>query len=182
MKEELFKKAFHENSLIGIRTIREEYDETIIGYITNMNESVLTLNEVDEYGFYIGFTQFIIDDITDIEINDGYQKRFKFIIENNSLFNPNTRNTIWKEGELLLQNLPFLIEKKEIVTLHFHEDNFDTGIILQCNKSYVILQCITRDGEEDGISYYPVNNLIGIRYAGLQEQKIKLLYENRGCY
>jgi len=41
---------------------------------------------------------------------------------------------------------------------------------------------IGREGDDDGTSYYPIDKLIGLKYDGLEEQKIKLLYENRSKF
>jgi len=178
MKQNVLKKAFEEKTLIGMRTNREEWDETIIGFITELDELSLTISEVDKYGFDIGQTQIEIDDIIHIDVDDPYQRRLSYIINNRFVFDRSKTKTLWRKGEALLSCIHPLIEEKKIVTLYLEEDEYITGIILEYERPYIMVRCIGRDGREDGVSYYPIDNLTGARYDGLEEQKIKLLYEN----
>lgn len=182
MKKEILEKAIKEKTLVGIRTNMLEWGESIIGFIVDLGESFFTINEIDENGFLIGNTQISIDDVINIDINDRYQRRMMFIYNNNSAFNINERVTIWKEGEELMPHIKILIEDKIIATLYLNENDYVTGFVLKYNKTYVIIQNIGNEGDEDGTSYYPIDKLIGMRYNGIEEQKIKLLYENRTSF
>ncbi|MBW6480872.1 MAG: hypothetical protein K0B37_15690 [Bacteroidales bacterium] len=178
MKTDILKKAFKEKSLIGIRTNMLEWGESIVGFVVNINESYFTINEIDENGFFIGNTEIAIEEVINIEVEDRYQKRLKFIHDNKSTLDINKRKTIWKEGEAIIPHFKALIEDKKIVTLFFNEDDYVYGFIVKNDSSYVMIKNIGSEGDEDGISYYPIDRLIGLRYDGLVEQKIKLLYEN----
>jgi hypothetical protein len=182
MRRSFLETAYKEKSLIGFRTISLEWDESIIGFVIDLDESYVTVDEIDEYGFHIGNTIFTLEDIVDVEINDRYQKRLKFIYENNSIFNPINQCTIWKEGPGLVPHFNFLFENKKITTLYFDEANYVTGVLLKFNENYFTINNIGSEGDEDGISCHPIEKLIGLRYDGLEEQKIKLLYENRADF
>jgi hypothetical protein len=182
MKKSLLESALNEKSLIGIRTNSEDWGESIIGFIIGLDDSYFTINEIDEYGFYIGSTIKEIESIVNIDIDDRYIKRLKFIHDHVSTFNINSRKTIWKEGSSLIPHFKNLIESKTIVTFYFNEEDYVTGTILKFDEDYVLINNIGREGDEDGISCQHINKLIGLRYNSLKEQKIKLLYENRSSF
>ena len=182
MKEFFLKKAYKEKTLIGIRTNSLEWGEFIIGFIIKIEDSSFIINEMDEYGFYIGNTTIEIEDIIDIDFDDRYQRRLKFIHDHNSFFNINNRITIWKEGSKLVNHFKQLIEPKTIVTFYFNEEDYVIGFVLEYDKDQLIINNIGNEGDEDGISCHFIKNLMGLKYNGLEEQKIKLLYDNRALF
>jgi hypothetical protein len=179
MKRSLLESAFKEKTLIGIRTNAQDWGESIIGFIVKLEDLFFTINEIDEYGAYIGNTTIEIENIINIDINSRYEKRLKFINEYISTINPNNRTTIWKEGKLLIPHFNNLIVNETIVTFWFNEDDYVIGLLLKFDEDDILIKNIGREGDEDGISCHYINKLIGIRYNGLEEQKIKLLYDNR---
>jgi len=182
LKKSLLESAIKEKSLIGIRTNSLEWGESIIGFVVELDESYFTLNEIDEYGFLIGKTQIAIEDVINIEIDDRYQRRLMYIYNNSSTFNMNERITIWKEGKELIPHIKTLIEYKKIATYYLNEDDYVIGFALKYDKTYVMIKNIGSEGDEDGTSYYPIDKFVGLRYNGIEEQKIKLLYENRTSF
>jgi len=178
MKKRVLKKAYQDETLIGIRTINIDWDESIIGFITIINENSITINEIDKNGYFIGKTEIEINDIVNIDIDDRYQKRLLFIHKNLELIDKNKGITIWKEGIKIIPNIKDLIQNKKITTLFFDEDNYITGYLKKISDSYVMIEAIGSEGDADGFSYYPINKIIGLRYDGIEEQKIKLLNEN----
>jgi len=179
MKKTLLENALKDKSLIGVRTSSLDWGESIIGFVTTLEESFFTINEIDEYGAFIGKTTMAIGDVINVEINDRYQKRLKFIHDNNSILKPNNRITIWKEGAELISYFKALIEDEKITTLYFDEDDYVIGVIIKYDEDCIMLKNISIEGDEDGTSCYHISKLIGLRYDGIEEQKIKLLYENR---
>lgn len=178
MKIDVIKKSYKEKTLIGIRTDMIEWDESIIGFITNINDRSIIINEIDKNGFFIGNTNIEIDRIISIDINDRYQKRLLYLHKNRGLLDYNKRVTIWKEGGKLTEYFLELIKNKKIVTFYLDEDNYVTGILNEFDEFYVMIKTIGKEGDEDGISYYPIESIIGLRYDGIEEQKIKLLNDN----
>jgi len=173
LKDKLVKK-----SLIGIRTFYQEWDEIIIGFIRSIEGNNLILVEIDEYGKTLGETNIEIADILSIEFDDKYQKKLKSIQENSDLFDSKNQVTIWNKAKELKIVILELIKKDIITTLFFNEDFFITGKILECQDNYLLVNNITSSGEDDGYSIHLVDKLIGIRYNGKEEQKIRFLLEN----
>ena len=182
MQQSFLKKALKDKSLIGIRTHSQDWGESIIGFIVKMDETSFLINEIDEYGSYIGTTSIEIEDVINIDVDDRYQKRLTFIHDNVLTFNINNRITVWKEGQMLIPYFNDLIENKTITTFYFNEDDYATGVVLKYDEAQIMINNIGSEGDEDGISCHYIDRLIGLRYNGLEEQKIKLLYENRALF
>ena len=182
MQQTFLTKALKDKSLIGIRTKSQDLGESIIGFIIEVEDSFFIINEIDKYGSFIGNTTIETEEIINIDIDDRYQRRLKFIHDNLTTFNINNRITVWKEGAKLLPYLKSLIENKTIVTFYFNDDDYATGIVIRLDGSKIIIDNIGSEGDDDGLSCHYVNNLIGLRYNSLEEQKIKLLYENRSLF
>jgi hypothetical protein len=85
--------------------------------------------------------------------------------------------TIWSKAKELKIVVLELIEKDIIATLFFDEDFFITGKILEFQDNYIFVNNITSSGEDDGYSIHLIDKLIGIRYNGKEELKIRYLLE-----
>lgn len=103
--------------MIGITTKNINWEESIIGYIVDINKTYITINELDEFGLYIGNTVVLIKDILHVEPDNWYIRNLRFIHEKSSNFDPNQRMTIWKEKEDLISYFETLREKKKILRL-----------------------------------------------------------------
>jgi hypothetical protein len=182
MKRALLENAYNNKILVGTRTNSQEWDESIIGFITHLEDVFFTINEIDEYGMLIGNTVIAFDDVINVEIKDRYQKRLKFVYDHNSKLKPNKRITIWKDGKELLPHIKLLIKDKKIATLYFNEVDFVTGFILENDEDYVLIKNVGNEGDEDGTSLHQIERLVGLRYDSLEEQKINMLFQNRQTF
>lgn len=176
MIKKLLTQAFNTKSLIGIRTTLINWDELIIGNIIKLDDVSFNINEIDEYGVYIGVTIINIEDLTHIVYQDSYLQQLKILSENNTHFDINKRVTVWSDEKNYQYYFSTIKEQKKIATFFLEEDNYVTGIITDYNDDYFLIEEIGSNGEKDGYSCYLVRDLIGIRYNGLQEQKTELLY------
>ena len=179
MKRKILENAKKNKSLVGVRTQKLDIDESIIGFVINVENPYFTINEIDENGVLIGNTTIPLNDIVNIDIDDRYQKRLKFIYDNNSILSIDKRVTIWKEESELLPHLKNLVEENKIATFYFDEENYVIGKVIEFDNDNLLIKCIGSEGDFDGISCYSVANLVGLRYDSLEEQKITLLHENK---
>jgi hypothetical protein len=182
MKKILTEEAIKEKHLIGIRTKSINWNESIVGFIVKVTDLDITINEIDKYGAMIGQTIINLDDILNIDVNDRYLKRLKFIYDNKSIFDYNNRITIWKNNNELFSYIKKLIKEEIITTFFLEDDEYVIGIPIEVNKEYIKIKCVGDEGDDDGISYYLINNLIGLRYNSIEEQRIKILYDNRHSF
>jgi hypothetical protein len=184
MIQKLLKTAYEYKKIISINTNDVEWDESIIGYITEIDDVYFTMNEIDEYGIFIGNTIFAINNVIYVQPDDWYMRNLQVAHENRAVFTPNKRVTIWKTGKELISHFKSIKEDEKITRFFFEEDNFVIGLILDFDDNFLLIKNIGQDGKEEGITCYRVNDIIGLRYDGLSEQKIKLLYREKGefCY
>jgi hypothetical protein len=173
----VLKDKLVEKSLIGIRTIYQDWDEVIIGFIKSIEGNNLILQEINEYGKTLGETNIDTADILSVEFDDKYQKKLMSILENSDLFESENQVTIWNKAKELKIVVLELIEKDIIATLFFDEDFFITGKILEYQDNYLLVNNITSSGEDDGYSIHLIDKLIGIRFNSKEELKIRYLLE-----
>lgn len=182
MNKTFLKGALKNKNLIGIRTVEHDLDETTIGFLISVDDNCFTINEIDPFGFFIGLTTILFDDVINIDINDRYLRRLHFIFENKNLFDRNKKISIFKKGYELVPYFDFLIKNNLITTFYFNEDNYLIGILLEYDNCLMKVKCIGNEGDEDGESIYQIEKLSCLRYNGIEEQKIQLLFENRDIF
>lgn len=176
----ILKEKIAEKSLIGIRTINQEWDEVIIGFPKLLHGDNILIDEIDKYGESLGQTTIKIAEILSIEYDDPYQKRLKSIVESAVSFNDKLKVTIWNKKDDLMIIMNELIRSGDITTLFFDEDFFVTGKIIDFSNDFVKINNISSSGENEGFSVHLSEKLIGIRYNGKEELKINFFLVNNG--
>jgi len=177
------EQAFKQKKLISITTKSIEWDESIIGYVTETGNAYFTMNEINAEGDFIGKTVFSIDEVLCVQPDDFYLREIQIIHQNRDVFNPDLRVTVWKKGKDLLSYFKKIKNENKITRFFFEDDNYVIGIVLDYNDDFFVIKNIGENGLEEGISCYKLNDsLIGLRYDGLAEQKIKLLYKKENKY
>lgn len=180
MMIKLLTDAYIQKNLIGVTTPEIEWDELIIGYIKNINDDCIIINEIDEYGSLIGDTLIEISDILHICIDSWYISDLYDVQDNNRIFNPNLRKTIWKEGDELKPYLQELKENGKITRLFFDDDYFVIGIILGIDTEFCLIKNVGQNGKVDGETCYRIKDIKGLKYEDLSMQKVQFLYEKYG--
>jgi len=180
--KKIIENALKNNQLIGVNTVDLEWDESIIGFITKIDKTSFIINEIDEYGRLIGYTTLRFESIVKLEYGDRYQNRLAFLYENASSFDSKIRNTYWLENEPLYQQISNVEFKKSILTLFFDDNEYVTGFIESIDEKITIFKNIGSEGDEDGYSCFKTENILGFRVNDLNEQRIKLLFENRSSF
>ncbi len=179
----LLKEALNSQTLIGISDPRAEGKERIIGFLIGLTDEYGIINEINEYGYFVGNVYICLKDITYVDVNnDRYLKRLLFIHKHCNELNINKQVSIWQKRKKLQPYFRKLITNKIMATIYFSEDDHMTGFISHCDNEDIMLDCISSEGEMDGSSCYPIDKIIGLRYNSLAEQKIKLLYDNRNLF
>ncbi len=179
MIKEFLLRAHNEKTLVGVTTQLIAWDESIIGYIIDMDDNYFTINEMDEYGALIGNTTIAIQDVLHIEPESWYMRNLLFIHSKASTFASNSRVTLWKKGGELNVHFEYIKENRILTRFFFEDDNFVIGMIKDLNTEHVMIENIGQDGSWEGVTIYKINDLIGLRYNGLEEQKIQLLFKKR---
>jgi len=176
MIRNILKNAYEQKKLVDINIYESENDDPIIGYVTAINDDFFTVNEIDKFGNYNGCTIYSVNKIKNISMDNWYIRNLKIIIDNHFNLNQDMRVTIWKSGNELIPHFQCLKEQQDIVMLFFDNEDFEIGILMDFDSDTITLKNIGQDGYELGITHYPINNICGLKYNGLGEQKTKLLY------
>lgn len=179
MIKDILKEAYEKKSIIGITTKIIDWDESIIGFIIEIDDTYFTLNELDEYGAFIGSTIISISDVCHVEPSNWYMRNLLLVMEGNSTLNPNARVTVWKEGKELKAQFQHIKDNNKITRFFFEDDNFAIGIVLDFDKESLLIKNIGQDGSDDGVTCYQIDDIIGLRYDGLEEQRIRLLLDSK---
>jgi len=175
MLKKILKNAQEQQRLVDINIYDDE--ESIIGYITSINDDYFTINEIDKFGCSDGNTVYHIDSIKDLSSDNWYLRALQIIIDHKDSLNQDNRNTIYKKGKELISHFNFLKENEIVTMLFFEEDNFELGFIVDFDEDFILLKDIDQGGSELGTTCYRINEIIGLRYNGLGEQKTKILYD-----
>jgi len=180
MLTNILQTAYKQKKIVDINIYEPEDEDSIIGYITEINGECFTIQEIDRFGNLNGSTIYAVDRIKNISLDNWYLLGLQIIIDNNDKFNQDNRVTIHKKGKELTSLFKNLKENEIMTMLFFTEDNFELGIILDYDKNCILLKDIGQDGIQLGTTCYQLKDIIGLRYNGLGEQKTKILYDNIG--
>lgn len=180
MIKKILKQAIKENDLVGIRTLSLEFDESIIGYVSEINEDSFELIEVDENAILVGKTIINFEDVYCVTYQDRYQKRLKFTLDNIEKIRLGEQILFYGNGVKLENKLQDLLKQRKVATFYFEDEHFATGFLYELNNEYLLINNIGIEGDEDGISCYSKNDLCGLRYNGFNEQNIELLFNSFG--
>lgn len=177
MLRKLLIDAYEQKKIVDINIYEAEEEESVIGYIIDINDKHCTIKEVDKFGNFDGNTTYAIDKIKDLSSDNWYLHNLHIIIDNHEKLNQDNRTTIYKKGMELISQFKYLKENEIITMLFFEEDNYELGIILDYDENFILLRDIGQDGCILGTTCYRLNEIIGLKYNGLGEQKTKLLYD-----
>lgn len=180
----ILKKAFGQKKLIGVTTKEIEWEESSIGFITEMNDDSFILDEIDAFGMHEGKTVIDINEVIYVTVDSWYLLKLQQVYENKALFDPSKGVRIWKEGEAIIPYLKELRDTRKITRFYFKNDhhsdiNYVIGIVLDFDDRYMLLKDIGEDGLIEGYSCYRIQDVVRLRYDDLAEQKIDFLLHNQ---
>jgi len=179
MIQNLLKNAYEQKKLVDINIYEPEDEDSIIGYITEVDDVYFTIKEINKFGNADGISIYPVEKIKNISLDNWYLRNLQVIINTNSKLNQDNRVTIYKNGKELNPYFRNLKENKIMTMLFFKEDDYELGIILDYDENFISFKDIGQDGVELGITCYRLNDITGLRYNGLGEQKTQILYEKR---
>ncbi len=183
LKSSLLNQASACQKLIAFRTEQQEWGETIIGHVKKVTKELITINEIDEYGFPIGTTTFKLDDLIDIMIDDKTLSCLEILESKNKQLSPAKTYTLWGNGvETRKYIYSRMKEGKPIVLFVEDGDTNDTniiGFVTAIDEISVMIELIDRYGEKDGKIIVPLETITGIRWNGQEDIARWILYKNR---
>ena len=183
LKQKILDNACVNHKLIAFRTEKEEWGETIVGYVKEVTSQRVTINELDDYGMPIGITSFKIDALIDIVIEDKTLKCLEILEGKNKRLTRKECSTIWGNGCELREYLYDYKKNRKPITLFVAEnENDDTnviGFVDEVDEKSVLIEMIDRYGELDGKILIPLETITGIRRESQEDIARWILYQNR---
>ena len=179
MKKKLLKEAMLQHKLIAFRTEKERWGESIIGYVVELTENNITVNEIDEIGSFIGFSTFKLDDIVDIVMDDKTLRCLTSLNTNNKQISTNTTSTIWGIGDEMKNHILLMKQRNELFTLFIEDDETSViGFVNDIDDKSVLVDMVDNYGEENGKILIPFEIITGIRWKSAEDQARLILYNH----
>lgn len=169
--------AFKQNELIGIRTYDMEYDEAIIGYVLQISDEFFSIRELNENIIWTGKRIIYFDEVMEVFFKDIYQEGLKILLDKMDTIKTDLQISVKARGKRLSTHLNQLLNKNEITTFYFIDEHYTTGILEKMDDNYLYIRNIGSGGNEDGWSCCRIKDLTGFRHNGVEEQRIKILYD-----
>ncbi len=179
---DLLSKAKEMNILVGLRTNNMEFEESIIGFVHTLNDKIVILQEIDQYGKKEGLTSINLNDIVNVDYNDRYQKRLLCVYLNQKSLRSGKKISVFGTHDKLTEIISDCIQNKTLIKLLFTNNNYATGVPISMDSSNILIQSIGWEGDDDGLSAYSFSEIIGLQYNSIEEQIISLLYQNNKMF
>jgi hypothetical protein len=181
MKNKLITKILSESKkskkIIGIRKYGDE-DAFWCGYIVDFNDALVTIQHFTKYGKPDGLIIERIEDIESIDVDDPYSVAFQYLIKNSHKIEKQTAAVPGlPQGDNWRADILSQLHKKNILVSIDTEDVNVCGFVLSFDAEYFALQCVGKLGEQEGTSYYRIEDLDSIHLDGMELRKRKLLYD-----
>lgn len=182
LKQKILNDACINHKLIALRTEKEEWGDTIVGYVKEVTTQRVTINEVDEYGIPIGTTSFKMNDLIDIVIDDKTLKCLEILEGKNKRLARKECSTIWGNGYEIKEYIYRWGKNRKPITLFVeNNENDDTnviGFVDEMDEKSVLIEMIDNYGELDGKILIPLETITGIRRDSQEDNARWILYQN----
>lgn len=179
MKKNLLKEAMLQHKLIAFRTEREKWGESIIGYIVELTDNNITVNEIDEIGSFNGFSTFKLDSIVDIVMDDKTLRCLTSLNTYNKQIFANTTSTIWGIGDEIKNHIFQMKQRNELFTLFVEDDETSViGFVNDFDDNSVLIDMVDNYGEKNGKILIPYEIITGVRCKSAEDQARLILYNH----
>ena len=161
--------------LICICLNKIDWDKRVIGYLTSKpSSSTIDLQVIDEKGNFKMRKQILIETIKSIEIggiyNDNLEKLAKAQLKPSK---GQMKQVTTSKGNIqLLQRLK---DSQQVCTFFF-ETEYAVGKVRKLSICHLVINNITFDGRNDGLSIFDITSLTKIRIGSSKENRISLLH------
>lgn len=179
---DLLLEAKNKSRLIGLRTKNMDFEESLIGFVHELNDGRVIIQEIDQYGKIEGLTSIDLKDILSVDYDDRYQKRLLCIFSNKELLDAEKKVIVYGNPEELVEIVRDCITNKNMIKLLFTNKNYATGIPIAVDLSHILIHSIGWEGDDDGLSAYSFSEIIGVQYNSIEEQIISILYSNNKLF
>ena len=155
---------------------------SLVGYVTEISEDHFTLKHFTVYGKCDGLILIKIQNIKTIDINDDYTKVMECVIQYSSVFDQpsNFELNIGYSGHWQYDALIKLAQAKdEVASFEINGNDYFTGFVKELSEEDFILNCMGKNGEDQGTALFRIEDVTEIRVSDLDNRRRMLLYKWR---
>ena len=173
MKHEL-NSLKDRQELVRIYADRTDFDNSLIGFIQEIDDDDFLLKSISPKGLYDGFVVKKLDSIVRIETDSAYIQRIKFLFESRAVWH----DDIHIEGNVIADLLKYAIEKQRAVCIELLHSGYNDviGYPEELAGDLCKIHSITDDGAYDGYTYIKTESITQLTCDGLIEQKLDVLH------
>ena len=174
---EILQESQDKKKIIGIRIYGHE-DSFYSGYVLAFNDEIFQIRHFSTYGKDDGIVIEKIEGIENIEYNDDYCESQQYLIlKNEEIEKSNLHNYTFELSEnWKFDNLKKFVDQKIIVTIENSKKENICGFITRVTESELIMNTIGKHGEDEGLSYYKLEDISSIQPDDLECRKRVHLY------
>ena len=178
---DLLKKSKENKELLSIWQYNSDKG-SLVGYVTEFNEEFIVFNHFTKFGKPDGTIILNSANIKTIDFNDDYTKVMECLIEYSDILDKPVANDItisfienW-QVDILQQ----LVNKTDhIASFEINSSDFYTGFVKKLSSEDFVLNCIGKNGENEGDALYKIEDVTEIRLNDMDDKRRLLLYKWR---
>lgn len=155
---------------------------SLVGYVTEISADHFTLKHFTVYGKCDGLILIKIPNIKTIDFNDDYTKVMECVIQYSSVFDQPSKFELnvgysdhWQYDALV----KLARAKDEVASFEVNGNEYFTGFVKEVSEEDFILNCIGKNGEDQGTAIYRIEDVTEVRVSDLDNRRRMLLYKWR---
>ena len=174
---EILQESQDNKKIIDIRIYGHE-DTFYSGYILAFNDEIFQIRHFTRYGMDDGIVIERIEGIENIEYNDTYCESQQHLAQKNEeIEKSNLHNYIFDLSEnWRFENLNKFVDQKIIVSIENSKNENICGFIIRVTEGGLIMNPIGKLGEDEGLSYFKLEDISSIQPDDLECRKRLILY------
>lgn len=173
----ILTQAKKRKKLVAIYTDKDNTDKFSAGYINDQIEEGVFLQSIDPNGFMDGTIFLNIDSIYAIDYDNKYLANLEYLYQNkDKLQEKNTFEFKRSQANYLIEDfLEKCSSEKILITIKLIYDVGVTGYVKTLSEDDVCINVVTDEGEQDGVTYFKVEDIERIYLNGLDQNRLKIL-------
>ena len=177
---DILYKSLENNEIISVWQYGDKGSN--VGYITEISDEHITLKHYTFFGKCDGLVIIRIANIKTIDFNDDYTKVMECVIQYSAIFDePSSFNlklgysNNWQYNALL----QLVKAESQVASFEINGGDFFTGLVTKISESDFVLNCIGKNGENQGTAVYRIEDVTEIKINDLDNRRRLLLYNWR---
>jgi hypothetical protein len=179
--QSILEKSRENQEIISIWQYNSD-KSSLVGYVTEISEEHITLKHYTVYGKCDGLIAIKIANIKTIDFNDDYTKVMECVIQYSSIFDKPTdfHLNIGYSNNWQFDALHKLVtSENQVASFEINGTDYFTGLVTEISQEDFVLNCIGKNGEDQGSAVYRIEDITEIRINDLDNRRRLLLYNWR---